>query len=74
MNLLGAVILVVLGVEFGDEIITASAGILNSTYIDSFLGLSIVGQILPTIYYVALVGLAGAIGTGKMGSMTTRSK
>lgn len=66
MQLLGAVILVVLGVEFGDEIVTAAAALLNSTYIDSFLGLSIVGQILPTIYYVSLLGLAGAIGTGKL--------
>lgn len=66
MNLLGAVILVVLGVEFGDEIIVSAAGVLNSTYVDDFLGLSIVAQVLPTLYYVALLGLAGAIGTGRL--------
>lgn len=64
MNLLGAVILVVLGVNFGDEIISASAGILNSTYIDSFLGLNIIGQILPTVYYIAILGLAASVATG----------
>jgi len=62
MGLLGAVILVVLGVEFGDEIVTACAGLLNGEYIDDFLGLNIVGQILPTVYYVSLVSFAGAIG------------
>ena len=62
MGLLGAVILVVLGVEFGDEIVVASAGLLNGPYVADFLGLSIVGQILPTVYYVSLVSFAGAIG------------
>ena len=63
MGIAFSVVMVVLGLEFGDSIITAAQSVLDNGYIANFIGLSPVAKVIPTFYYLGVLGLAGSIAT-----------
>ena len=69
-----AVILVVLGMAFGSEIIDSAVTLINHKYATDFIGLVVVGKVIPTIYYLGILGIAGGIGYASYKGATNRKK
>lgn len=62
MALVGVLLLTVVGLAFGSEIITAAQEAVGHQYVANFIGLATIAKVIPTMYYLGLLSIAGGVG------------